>query len=172
MPQGIRPTQAKVRKALFDILRDVSGVSFLELFAGSGAVGFEALSKGIADLSLVEKNNDCFQAIRKNIDALGLKNCNLFRQDADEAIKGFHKESKSFEIIFLDPPYYQDASKKTLQTLAAYDILAPNGVIIIQHFKKDNLPEQLGDLSLFRQYKYGDTVLSFFKKSACCQPAS
>jgi 16S rRNA (guanine(966)-N(2))-methyltransferase RsmD len=63
-PKGIRPTQDKVRKALFDILQDIAGLSFLELFAGSGAVGIEALSRGIRDLTLVEYNRDCLLAIK------------------------------------------------------------------------------------------------------------
>ncbi|OGX40584.1 MAG: hypothetical protein A2984_00960, partial [Omnitrophica WOR_2 bacterium RIFCSPLOWO2_01_FULL_41_12] len=150
----MRPTQNKVRKALFDILGDIEGLSFLELYAGSGAVGFEALSKGVKDLTLIEYNRDCMLAIKKNIESLNLKACNLYPLQAGLAIKKFYQEKRKFEIIFLDPPYYQgqatpnpigwvgvppSAAKKTLQTLAAYDILAPNGFIVVQHFKKDNL---------------------------------
>lgn len=165
MPRGIRPTQDKVRKALFDILGDINGLSFLELFSGSGAMGFEAVSRGVLDLTLVEDNRDCQLAIRKNIASLQLKNCQSYQKDVLGAIKAFHQQKKKFEIIFLDPPYYHDASKKTLQTLDAYDILAPNGLVVVQHFKKDNLPDNLGVLSLFRQARYGDTVLSFYKKA-------
>jgi 16S rRNA (guanine966-N2)-methyltransferase len=70
MPKGIRPTQDKVRKALFDILGDISGLSFLELFAGSGAVGFEAVSRGAKELILVEDNRACQLTIAKNIESL------------------------------------------------------------------------------------------------------
>ncbi|MFA4888445.1 MAG: 16S rRNA (guanine(966)-N(2))-methyltransferase RsmD [Candidatus Omnitrophota bacterium] len=163
-PLGIRPTQNKVRKALFDILGDIQGLSFLELFAGSGAVGFEAASRGAKGLALVEDNRACQLAINKNIAALGLTNCRLYSKEAIAAIKALHKEQRRFEIIFFDPPYYSDVGKKTLQTLEAYDILAPNGFIIAQHFKKDVLPEPLGDLILFKQSHYGDTVLSFYRK--------
>lgn len=164
MPKGIRPTQNKVRKALFDILGDIAGLSFLELFAGTGAVGFEALSRGAADLTLVEYNSDCLFSIRKNIESLQSKACSLYPQQADRAIKAIYKDERKFDIIFLDPPYYEDLAKKTLQTLTHYDILAPNGFMVVQHFKKDNLPECLGDLVLFKQAGYGDTVLSFYKK--------
>ena len=180
MPKGMRPTQNKVRKAIFDILGDIEGLSFLELFAGSGAVGFEAASKGVKDLTLIEYNRDCMLAIKKNIESLNLKACNLYPLQAGLAIKKFYQEKRKFEIIFLDPPYYQgqatpnpigwvgvppSAAKKTLQTLAAYDILAPNGFIVTQHFKKDNLPDAQGDLVLFKQAKFGDTVLSFYKRN-------
>ena len=67
IPRGIRPTQDKVRKALFDILGDIKDMSFLELFAGSGAVGFEAVSRGVGDLTLVEYNRDCVLALKKNL---------------------------------------------------------------------------------------------------------
>jgi 16S rRNA (guanine(966)-N(2))-methyltransferase RsmD len=181
MPKGIRPTQNKVRKALFDILGDLEGLSFLELFAGSGAVGFEAVSLGVAGLTLVDYNRDCLLAIKKNIESLKLKACSFYPKEAAEAIKTLSKEAKKFDIIFMDPPYYQNKvpglrfglaatsdydslAKKTLQTLTRYDILAPNGFIVVQHFKKDNLPDTLGDLILFKQSKYGDTLLSFYRK--------
>jgi len=165
VPKGIRPTQGLVRKALFDILGDIKGLSFLELFAGSGAVGFEAISLGLAELTLVEDKLDCLLAIKKNIESLKLKACSLYPQEAEKAIRGFYKNKKEFDIIFLDPPYYEDLAKKTLKTLSAYDILAPNGFIVVQHFKKDILPENIGKLTIFKQAKYGDTVLSFYKKA-------
>ena len=164
MPKGIRPTQNKVRKALFDILGDINGLSFLELFAGSGAVGFEAVSRGVADLTLVEYNPQCLGAIKKNIESLQLKFCNLYPYEIDHAIKTLHKDKKKFEIIFLDPPYYEGLAKKALKTLSAYDILAANGFIVLQHFKKDILPESIGKLTVFKQAKYGDTKLSFYRK--------
>ena len=164
MPKGIRPTQDKVRKALFDILGDINGLSFLELFAGSGAVGFEAVSRGVADLTLVEYNPQCLSAIKKNIEYLQLKACNLYPYEVDHAIRTLHKDKKNFEIIFLDPPYYEGLAKKALKTLASYDILAPNGFIVLQHFKKDILPEGIGKLAIFKQATYGDTRLSFYRK--------
>ena len=165
MPKGIRPTQGKARKALFDILGDIEGLSFLELFAGSGAVGFEALSRGAKVSVLVEQNPECVSAIKKNIELLNASgSCVLYPIDSQRAINSLHQSRKSFDLIFLDPPYYQDLVRKTLQTLRAYDILSPNGLVVAQHFKQESLPEDPGVLSLLRQYKYGSTVLSFFKK--------
>ena len=163
-PKGIRPTQDKVRKAIFDILGDIEGLSFLELFAGSGAVGFEALSRGAGELTLVERNPGSLLAIKKNLELLRPEGCVLYPLDIQKAIKSFYESRKRFDIIFLDPPYYQDLAKKTLQTLEGYDILAPDGLIITQHFKKESLPDDLGVLSLFRQYKYSDTLLTIYMK--------
>jgi len=188
MPKGIRPTQNKVRKALFDILGNIEGLSFLELFAGSGAIGFEALSEGAKEAVLVESNSECIKTISQNIESLQLNACQLVRQDTQKAIEAFYKSRRVFDIIFLDPPYAKinaprqygvlnkkgsgfaainvnaSFSKKTLKILCAYDILAHNGFIVVQHFKKDNLPDAVGDLKLFRQARYADTILSFYRK--------
>ena len=181
MPKAIRPTQDKVRKALFDILGDIQGLSFLELFAGSGSVGFEAISRGAGTVAFVENNRQCQQALERTIAFLKLTNCAVYPAEAETAIKRFHRDNKKFDIIFLDPPYSKGKvprfrpgpaaagmsdplAKKALQTLKAYDILAPNGFIIAQCFKKESLPPIEGDLIMFRQSRYGDTVLSFYKK--------
>jgi 16S rRNA (guanine(966)-N(2))-methyltransferase RsmD len=179
MPKGIRPTQQKVRKAVFDILGNVAGLSFLELYAGSGAVGLEALSRGAAEVTLVESGRQSLKAIEMNIAALGARGCCAHSLGAEQAIALFNRDKRKFDLIFLDPPYDKEAAapnlkgkvgvllsaaKKTLQTLSAYDILAPNGFIMVQHFKKDTLPDALGVFSLIRRYKYGSTILSLYKK--------
>jgi 16S rRNA (guanine966-N2)-methyltransferase len=183
MPKGIRPTQDKVRKALFDILGDIKGLSFLDGFAGSGAVGLEAVSRGAREVVFLESSAAGVKVIKENLALLGCPGCRVMGMDAHAAIKGLYKEKARKNIIFFDPPYYKDlatpnlkgkvgvplsAAKKTLQMLGAYDILAPNGFAILQHYKKDDLPEALGDLRLFRRASYGDTVLSFYQRKAAC----
>jgi len=197
MPKGIRPTQDKVRKALFDILGDIEGLSFLELYAGSGAVGFEAVSRGVRELVLVEYNRDCLLAIKKNIDSLKVKACSLYPQEVQLALKAIHDEARKFDLIFLDPPYQPEGdysaahiqgilrryrsrqvlrdeglAKKTLQILGAYDIVAPNGFIIVQHFKREILPQKVVNLALCKQARYGDTTLSFYRKISPNVPES
>jgi 16S rRNA G966 N2-methylase RsmD len=187
-PRGIRPTQDKVRKALFDILGDIKGLSFLELFAGSGAIGFEALSRGVKDLTLVEYNQDCLLAIKRNIESLKTDACQIYPQETGRAIRSLNASGRKFDIIFLDPPYYkvkaipslllqksgdgsaageqmkESLSKNTLQILGACDILAPTGFIIVQHFKKDELPKESVFLSLLKEARYGDTIISFYQR--------
>ena len=201
MPKGIRPTQNRVRKAVFDILGDVKGLSFLELFAGSGAVGLEALSRGASGVIFVEGNRDAQVAINSNIQALKLQNCMLMSRSAEETIPFLHKSGRKFDIIFMDPPYHKlnslspstpcadigtrrqselrryppcsgncagvplSAAKKTLQILGAYDILSPNGFVIVQHFKSDNLTNESVGLRLVKKAKYGDTLLSFYQRA-------
>jgi len=164
MPRGIRPTQDKVRKAIFDILGDIEGLSFLELYAGSGAVGFEALSRGIRELTMVECNHNSVLAIKKNISLLNATDCNLYYLDAEKAIKLLCRDRKSFDIIFLDPPYHEGMAKKILHTLEGYDILSPNGLIVAQHPKTELLSEPSPKFNLIKEAKYSDTVLSIFRK--------
>jgi len=164
MPKGIRATQDKVRKAVFDILGDISGLSFLELYAGSGAVGFEALSRGVAELTIIESNRNAVLTIKKNMELLKIPACNLYYLDADKAVKLLAQDKKSFDIIFIDPPYLKDMSKKILQTLEGYDILSPNGLVVVQHSKLEILPKNSLKLTLIKEAKYGDTWLSIFRK--------
>jgi 16S rRNA (guanine(966)-N(2))-methyltransferase RsmD len=185
MPKGIRPTQDKVRKALFDILGDIEGLSFLELFAGSGAVGLEALSQGAKLVIFVEKNRQCCKIIEKNLSALryhitgigsqvkdvgrqtptGRQRAMVLCLGALGAIPLLWSRQCKFDVVFLDPPYYKGISKKTLKTLLCYDIVMPSGLVICQHFKKDTLPDKLGRLNLFKQAGYADTILSFYKSA-------
>jgi len=196
MPKGIRPTQDKVRKALFDILGDMEGLLFLELFAGTGAVGIEAVSQGASRVVFVENEPKCVEKIKEGISVLGFSGFRVLGLDAMAAIKQLHRREEKFDIIFMDPPYYRDLvlrlrsapmvsvprlrsglvlssskdaveslAKKILLNLSAYDILAPNGFVIAQHFKKDILPDTAGNLVKFKQARYGDTLLTFYKKT-------
>jgi 16S rRNA (guanine966-N2)-methyltransferase len=166
MPKGIRPTQDKVRKALFDILGDVADSSFLDLFAGSGAVGLEAWSRGARDVVLVESKLACCSIIQKNIDMLSAAPCRCYCNDALAALIQFHQQKKAFNVVFLDPPYYEEWGKKALQTLEAYDIVPADGLVILQHSKKDKLPGLSGSLIVCKQACYGDTILTIYRKQS------
>lgn len=168
-PAAIRPTEDRVRKALFDILGDMSGLSFLELFAGSGSVGLEALSMGAKGVVFIEKDRKCIHAVKDNIACLkgGVDTASIevYQDDAIEAVSRLSRQERRFDIVFADPPYYKGLSEKTLQSIEEYDILNPaSGFLIIQHFKKDPLPSTQGNLVLVKQSRYGDTVLSFYQR--------
>lgn len=170
-PEHIRPTQNKVRKAVFDCLGDFAlGASFLELFAGSGAVGIEALSCGAKEAVFVDSDMACLKAIESNLRYLSLSQFRICEMDSLSAIDFFAKEKSSFDIIFLDPPYAKGLElKKCLLKIAACGILTPLGIVISQHQRKVELPEEAGNgrgrsLLLFKQKKYGDTVLSFYRR--------
>ena len=170
MPGDIRPTQNIVRKAVFDILgQDMSGIKFLELFAGSGSVGLEALSRGAAEVVFVESNSKCVEVLEKNLSLLGLspeireEGTEVMEADAIPMIKTLSQEGKKFDIVFLDPPFGLDLAKKALNQLSAYDILHANCIVVVQTQKKEDLPPELGRLRQFKERIYGLSLLRFYQ---------
>jgi 16S rRNA (guanine966-N2)-methyltransferase len=171
MPKDIRPTQGMTREAIFNIVgQDMTGVAFLDLFAGSGAVGLEALSRGAKHVTFVEHDSTCQRVLEENLGLFGIKQtpgeaqgCEIMGLDAFAAIKYLGRKGRKFDIVFFDPPYGLDLVKKTLKTLMAYDILHPNCFIIVEHSKHDTLPEIEERFSLIRQRKYGKAYLAVYQ---------
>lgn len=165
--KDVRPTQDKVREALFNILSGrVIGTRFLDLFAGYGGVGLEALSRGAKEVIFVEERQGPGRIIQDNLESLGEeKNASVFKVDVLKAIEIFSRKKVGFDIIFADPPYYKGLSKKCLQKISACDIVTPDGVVVIQHYKKDLLPQAIGRISLMFFKSYGDSVLSIYSRT-------
>ncbi len=170
MPKGVdmRPTQDKVRGAIFNILGDLSGKRVLELFAGSGAFGIEAISRGARYVTFVDNNFRCAETIRANLQSLGVAESvyGIIRANALNVLPGLSKDESKYDIVFLDPPYYEGLAKKCLINIDLYDILAPNSVIFVEHFKKDTLTTDLKTLVFDKDRRYGDTVVSIYRKVA------
>lgn len=163
MPAAIRPTQNLVRKALFDIYgHDLKDQVVLEVFAGSGAIGLEAISLGAKFVTFVDHNEKSCRVIRDNVALLNIENYELLERDAFASMKMLYREGRKFDLIFLDPPYGLDLAKKALKTLGGYDILQPNCQVIIQHDKREILPHESGRILRFKEKVYGSSVLSFY----------
>lgn len=171
MPRGVRPTSNIVRKALFDLLgQDLSGTAFLDLFAGSGAVGLEAVSRGSMKVTFVEKEARFAEVIQENLALLNTTatlsrgfHFEVINTDAFAAVKLLARQQRKFDIVFLDPPYGLGLAKKALKTLEAYDIVHPNSTVIAQHDPREILPHTQGRFCRFREKKYGETILSLYK---------
>ena len=167
-PGGIRPTLDNVRKAIFDILGEaVAGSKALDLFAGSGALGIEALSRGSASCTFVDNSRASIKAIRDNLEGLGLgrpESADVICADSIAAIDRLARDGAVFDIILMDPPYYRELAKKSLSLLGNCDILAKTGVAVIEHSKHDRMPDSSGSLKLLRTARYGDTLVSFYRK--------
>jgi len=164
----MRPTPMRVKEALFNILGNrVVGSSFLDLYAGSGQIGVEALSRGAKEVIFVDNHPSAIRLIHANLGFLhsgkGLK---IPRNNVLKSLDNLSKEKKKFDIIFLDPPYESRLVKNTLQTLAKSDILKTTTLIIAEHHKSLDVDKGIGSLERVRQERYGDTILSFYKKSA------
>lgn len=169
MPKGvdIRPTQDKVREAVFNILGDVGGKTVLELFAGSGAFGIEAISRGAKSVTFVDNNFRCVRTIRSNLETLGIDSSkyNIIKTDALTAPSRLAADGRSFDIVFLDPPYYRDMARKCLIKIDYYDILSPVALVLVEHFKKDALDAQLKGLLFLEERRYGDTLITIFRSA-------
>jgi 16S rRNA (guanine966-N2)-methyltransferase len=167
MPAGIRPTQNLVRAAIFDLLgHDLSGLSFLELFAGSGAVSLEAISRGVEEAVIVEHNDLNAKTIRGNCELLGIElgdKFSLVHADAFTSIKRLSEEHKPFDIVFFDPPYGLKLAKKTLKLITSRDILHPQSFVMVQLEapEKAEIPE---DLTLLTQRRYGSSQLMLLQR--------
>ncbi len=166
VPPNIRPTSFRVKKVIFDILREeIPGKHVLDLFAGSGALGIEALSEGAATAVFVDIRRGCINTIVRNLASLKLiGQAVYFVKDAFKAIKDFSRKNERFDIIFLDPPYYKGMAKNALQYIDGYDILAPSGYIVVLCYRKELIDCTFQKISLHREKEYGQTRLLFYKK--------
>ncbi len=161
----VRPTKDRIREALFNIIIEyINGAEVLDLFAGSGAFGIEAVSRGAKSAVFVDNDRGCVKAIEDNLNALNVEDSKfgILKMDAFRAIDKFVNNGKKFDIIFLDPPYYEDMAKKCLIKLSERDILKLRCVIVAEHHRKDILPQETGGIASYRSAYYGDICLTFY----------
>ncbi|AET70118.1 RNA methyltransferase, RsmD family [Desulfosporosinus orientis DSM 765] len=160
-----RPTSDKVKGAIFNVLGEkVLNSRVLDLFAGTGNLAIEALSRGSSEAVLVEKNFAAYQTIKKNLEVLGV--CQKSKLLLMDAFKFIHKNpDKVFDLIFLDPPYRQELIPKIIEALKGYSYLTPDGVIIAETAKDEDLAA--GDMYPFEIRKtgeYGDTKVWYLQR--------
>jgi 16S rRNA (guanine966-N2)-methyltransferase len=168
LPAGccIRPTADRVKESLFNILHPVEGTSFLDIFAGCGNVGLEALSRGARGSVFVEKDPRLVEAIRENLRLLGFEGQGeVIAAGAQQGLRRLGKRGERFDILFADPPYDEDFLPELLRCLEGAQLLAENGIIVLQHSVREDPKESLTrTLVMTDQRRYGDTRLSFLKK--------
>jgi 16S rRNA (guanine(966)-N(2))-methyltransferase RsmD len=164
-PKGcsIRPTSDKIKESIFNMICPLEGQVFLDLFAGTGSIGLEALSRGAWPVIFVEKNIRLTEAIQKNIYECGFedKNYEILAVDVQAAIKRLSQRKIKFELLFADPPYEDGFIHSTLQCLENSTVLSDESLVILQHSYREALNNELAHFQLIDQRKYGDTLLSF-----------
>jgi len=162
-----RPTGGKVRAAVFNILvHDLSGVRVLDLFAGTGAMGMEALSRGAELAVMVDSSRDSARAIRDNLESLGLsERARVMEKKAGPALKLLEAEGESFGLVFMDPPYGGNEAGRTLRLLSGLSLLEPEAVVVVEHHPGAGLSETYGDLSRTDLRTYGGTAVSFYERT-------
>jgi 16S rRNA (guanine966-N2)-methyltransferase len=166
---ALRPTSDKLRETLFNVLGElVVGARFVDLFAGTGAVGIEALSRGARETLFVEKHPPSSALIKKNLESLEIRTgTRVLTSDALLALKRLSKEpaaSALTDILFLDPPYVEkEQYSSVLSFLGNANLLAENAVVIAEHQRLLDLPETFGKLERVRVLRQGDAALTFFR---------
>lgn len=163
--EKIRPTSDKVREALFNILsREIVGSSFLDCYAGSGAVGIEALSRGAERVIFVEADKRAVTLIKGNLERCHLEDkAVIIQRIFERSSKRIKDLQDSFDFIFADPPYQRTNYGRLLRQAVEQNLLKSRGWFIIEHMKKDSLPEEIDELSKVKAKYYGQTALSFYR---------
>jgi len=163
--QALRPTAGRVKEALFDILqREIHGSFLLDLYAGIGGIGIEALSRGAAHVAFVESNRVVLNILRQNIKRSGFEaKAKVFGITAAQFLRSKMYGTFCFDILFLDPPYHGSESKKVLPLLTHNDMIKPNGLVVIEHFHKSKMENSIGPLQKRRTYQYGDSCLTVYQ---------
>jgi 16S rRNA (guanine966-N2)-methyltransferase len=168
----LRPTSDRLRETLFNVLGPgVAGSRFIDLFAGTGAIGIEALSRGAAEVVFVENHPPAVALIRRNLETLHIRSGATVL--ATDALRGLEKlasrkkrDSPGYDFVFFDPPYV--AAKdyaRVLEFLGSTYLLASSGIVIAEHRRKFDLPENVGMLRCYRILKQGDAALSFYRRA-------
>ena len=164
---GLRPTSARVREALFDILgARVRGADFLDVFAGTGAVGIEAMSRGARRAVFIEANDRAARAIGANLTLAAVRGeASVVDGQAAAALDGLARSDARFDIIFLDPPYAKGAPAELLG--AAAELLRPGGVMVVEHPARATVGDAAAvGLRQGRRYRYGDSALTVLHRDA------
>jgi 16S rRNA (guanine966-N2)-methyltransferase len=163
--EAVRYTSSKVRESLFQLVGLAEGSAFLDLFAGSGAVSIEALSRGASSATLVEKDRTMCTLIRENMSRMGLlKKSTILNMDVLEAIAALHRKGCIYDIIFMDPPYERGHVLKTLETLSSSPVSHDDTMLVMEHSKRESVdpPEGAGFVRTLSR-RYGDTVITILK---------
>jgi 16S rRNA (guanine(966)-N(2))-methyltransferase RsmD len=169
----VRPTPDRVRESLFNqIAGEVAGARFLDLFAGSGAIGIEALSRGAGEVVFVELNSQAQAIIYQNLAKCRFldsesgekksKHWILLKSNALHALKVLAERGHQFDLVYVDPPYADELYEETLTALGRSGLLAEEGQVIAEHHHKTVLQENYDKLNVFKTRQIGDTCLSFY----------
>lgn len=169
-PKGVdlRPTEERVRQALFNILGPaLANADFLDVFSGSGAVGLEAISRGAGKTVFIDQESRCLKNAETHAKAFGFPEsaCEFLRGDAEGCLNSLARAGKSFDFVYLDPPYESEAGLQVLRLLGGLALLKtlPHARVIYEHGRATQAPPGEGSLTLTRQYPYGNSSLSFYE---------
>ncbi|HMM21405.1 MAG TPA: 16S rRNA (guanine(966)-N(2))-methyltransferase RsmD [Selenomonadales bacterium] len=164
-PKGldVRPTSDRVKESIFSILADrVGDAAVADLFAGTGNLGLEALSRGAEQVVFVDNSHTSMSFIKENAARTKLfESAQFMKSDVLAAIEKLAAGGRVFDIIFCDPPYNRGFVEKALRSIDRFRLLAPGGMIVVEHSKHEPVPADLSHLAASRTERYGETLVSF-----------
>jgi 16S rRNA (guanine966-N2)-methyltransferase len=162
---GLRPTSDRVKESIFNILGgEIEGKAVLDLFAGTGNLGIEALSRGAEKVVFVEKGREALRIIQRNLHQCGFEGqYEIVPKEVNRAIGTLERSRETFDLIFMDPPYEIGLIQRTLTKLNLCRIYHGGSVLVIEHSRREPLPEKIKGWSLTHQRKMGDTLISFLQ---------
>jgi len=164
---GMRPTADRVRESLFSILAPrIEGARFLDLYAGVGTVGLEALSRGAAEAVFVESHGPAARMIGENAALCGLADrAEVIHAPVERGLARLRRQGRQFDLIFVDPPYERGEVAGTLGRLAQQaEMLAEAGLLICQHSRHEEAPEQIGVFGRMRRARFGETIVDMYER--------
>lgn len=158
-----RPTTDRVKEAVFNILGDkTAGCTFLDLYAGTGNIGIEALSRGACKAFFVEKKREACRVIRENLKQTGfLSQSTVWQQDVFKAMVQLSSTQMKFDLIYIDPPYHQMVAPSVLTMISACSLITVAGLVIIESSSRLPFPENVAPFGLVKRNVYGDTLITF-----------
>ena len=161
-----RPTSDRVKEAIFSSIGPYfKGGSVLDLFAGSGAIGLEALSRGMEQAYFADANNDAIHVIYDNIRSLDVeKRCTVWKMDFIQVLKRCMALDLQFDLIYLDPPYKKQQNDLVLETIDVFNLLKEKGTIIVESTIEDSFKENYGKIKKNREVEYGKIKVSYYGK--------
>jgi 16S rRNA (guanine(966)-N(2))-methyltransferase RsmD len=160
---GIRPASARVRKSLFEILSPLEDMVILDLFAGTGSMGMEALSKGAKEVTFVDNDRHAISLLFENLTRTGfLSQAHVVKKSAQLAIPWLSQRGKHYDLIFLDPPYNQGHVDGCLKLLLKFSLLKSDGMVVCEHSPQEK-PTIFSGLEVADERKYGQTLVTFLR---------
>ena len=164
-PRGysLRPTSDRMKESVFNILgKEVENKVVLDLFAGTGNLGIEALSRGAKKAVFVESGRQALRLIQRNLSQCGMEGqSEIVPKDANRAIGNLEQKGEVFDLILMDPPYGKGMVRKTLAKLTSHRIYHEGSILVVQHDRRESIAETVEGWKLFRQRRIGDTLISF-----------
>lgn len=160
-----RPTLDRVKESIFDIIQiKIYGSKVIDVFAGTGSLGLEALSRGASNCYLIDKSKDTYDLLRQNVTNLKFEDkCKTFNMDSYKVLEQLGESSEKFDIIFIDPPYVKDMIPPAILIIEKYKMLLNRGIIVTKVDSIEEIYQGTDKIKLYNHRKYGNTTICFYR---------